>query len=830
MITDPSNINFQIAADFINYTNCSVFLTGKAGTGKTTFLKYIKTNTNKQLAVVAPTGVAAINAGGVTIHSFFQLPFTPFVPHLKGFSNEEALDKHQLISRSKISKERKKILQQLELLIIDEISMVRADVLDAIDTVLKHFRNNAQQPFGGVQVLYIGDLFQLPPVVKDNEWLLLAPHYASPFFFSSQVIQEKKPAYVQLEKIYRQKDEHFIEILNQVRNNQLNTWGNQLLHQQYQPNFEPPLHDTFITLTTHNNKADAINAIAIEKLTTPTFTFKAVVENDFTEKIYPADEILHLKLGSQVMFLKNDIDKKYFNGKIGIIESIDDENISVLCKDETQPIKVEKYTWENIRYTLNKQTQKVEEEVVGTFTQYPLRLAWAITIHKSQGLTFEKAMIDAGQAFAAGQVYVALSRCTTLSGIVLTSKITSKSLSTDQRIVDYAAQQQSTPLPIALQREKHEYQTTLLLQLFNLEKINTDANQLQVNIQLVASSFNPETLPFLQHLQQLIKQVNEVAIKFEIQLKQLFDAHTTPENNEPLQLRIKKAAEYFNSQLAMILNVIQTSPASTDSKQHATLYNEMLLQLFHSILQQKNAIASCINGFNITTYQQQKSALVLPKLNINAYAATSNNININMPHAALFKQLKQLRDGLCKKNNLAIYLIANTQTLQELTTYLPQNVAELKQISGFGEAKIEKYGLLFLDIIQRYCNEQGLISSIHEKAAKRVRKEKNATTQTNTKEVSFNLYNEGKTIAEIAATRGFSVGTIQGHLVHYIALGLIPVEDLLSATKIKLIQSSLAEFDTTLGLGLLKEKLGQDISYGEIKMVMASMKLTAKES
>ena len=826
MTTDPSNINFQLAADFINYTNRSVFLTGKAGTGKTTFLKHIKQHSIKQMAVVAPTGVAAINAGGVTIHSFFQLPFSTFIPQTRGFKKDDSLDKHQLIGRLKISSERRKIFQQLELLVIDEISMVRADVLDAIDAVLQHFRNNFVEPFGGVQVLFIGDLLQLPPVVKEEEWSLLSPYYETPYFFSSKVIQQKTPAFVQLEKIYRQKDERFINVLNQVRNNELNQSGYDILHQQYNPNFQNPKEDSYITLTTHNHKADTINVEELVKLKVPIFTYKAAIEQDFSEKMFPADETLQLKLGSQVMFIKNDADKakRYYNGKIGIIESIEDEKIMVLCKGETEAIEVKKHRWENIRYSLNKQSQKLEEDVVGSFTQYPLRLAWAITIHKSQGLTFEKAIIDAGQAFAPGQVYVALSRCTSLTGMVLLSKITTNSLSVDQRIIDYSAQQQNTPLPETLQREKHDYQSTIVSRLFDFTPIKKQTASFQQMLQEIAPYFNAEAISFADTLHEKMEQLNEVAIKFNFQLQQLSAQQTLPENNTALQERLKKAAIYIEQQLQEITQFILSSPATTDSKQHATTFNELLEEIFVVLSAKQNGIASCINGFNVETFHQQKNKYILAKFSVNAYASTTNYKKTDGPNPLLYMQLKEMRDTLCDKHNLAIYMVANAATLNELATYLPQNLQELKKITGFGEAKIKKFGLLFIDIIQRYSNERNLTSLIHEKPMKDVKKEKSTTAKPNTKEASYTLFKEGKTIIEIATIRGFAAATIEAHLTHYIEEGFLDIEALVSADKIALIQPLLKTHDTTLGLTLIKEKLGEAVSYGEIKMVQASIK------
>ena len=387
MQTIERNEIFDLAYRFVTETSENIFLTGKAGTGKTTFLKYLKENATKNIVVAAPTGVAAINAGGVTLHSLFQLPFHPFLPTRK--------HKDELLAKIRYNKQRQQLLRKMEVLVIDEISMVRCDVMDAIDTILRSIRRNYDTPFGGVQLLCIGDLHQLPPVAQNHEWSILQEYYTTPFFFFCLSIKEEMPLMIELNKIYRQKEDSFVRLLNKVRNNQMDADDFEDLHMRYDPLFSPIPNEKYITLTSHNKQAAEINQRKIENLFTPPFTFKADVEEDFPEHAFPAEAELVLKEGAQVMFLKNDIvAKRYFNGKIGVVNLLEKDKIIVDC--DGIEIEVGKETWENTRYTLNRADGKLEQETLGTFTQYPLRLAWAITIHKSQGLTFEKVMIDAG--------------------------------------------------------------------------------------------------------------------------------------------------------------------------------------------------------------------------------------------------------------------------------------------------------------------------------------------------------------------------------------------------------------------------------------------------
>lgn len=826
------SISFQLAADFINFTNRSLFLTGKAGTGKTTFLKYIRAHTHKQTAVLAPTGVAAINAGGATIHSFFQLPVSPFIPERKGFnfSGAEAMDKHSLPGRIKLNTEKRKILQQLELLIIDEISMVRCDLLDAVDLVLRYFRNRNNEPFGGVQVLLIGDMYQLPPVVPNDEWELLSQFYSSPFFFSSRVMEQQLPAYIQLDKIYRQSDAEFIYLLNQVRNNEMDEAAVELLHTRYQPAFQWQKDHGYIILTTHNYKADATNTDELNKLDGQLFSFKASITGEFYEKSYPADETLLIKVGAQVMFIKNDKEqsKRFFNGKIGTVEKIEEEKIFVRCKNEPFAIEVKKEVWQNFRYTLNKSTERLEEEELGAFTQFPLRLAWAITIHKSQGLTFEKAVIDAGAAFAPGQVYVALSRCTSLQGIVLLSRINTRSLHSDERIVQFA-NKQTKPLELQQQLKdaRLEYKQKILLQLFDFSDAIKNCNDLIVCTQEHAVSFNAETVSWLNDLQTRMEALQEIAKKFQAQLQHLLNQFPSPETDAALQQRIGAAAQYFSTHLKNLLDHLHNSPAIADSKLHALEYNEYLKQIFSVLAMKHHLMTASKDGFSIEIFQEQKNKFIVPQFSVNAYAGAAPYKRADSPHPTLHRQLRILRDEICSKENMPVYLVAGSKTIDEMAQYLPQTLEELIKVSGFGEAKIRRFGQQFLDVIIKYCTEKNLASTIKEKNPKRQKKEKTAT-KIDTKLETYKLYKEGRSIAEIAKQRNFTVQTIEGHLSHYVQQGEIKIDDLVSREKIILIEPLAKNFEGS-SITPIKAKLGNDISFGEIKLVIASLKYEQKK-
>lgn len=569
----------NLAWRFISETNTSVFLTGKAGTGKTTFLRKLRELTPKRMVVLAPTGVAAINAQGQTIHSFFQLPFGPLVPGAETAERKKHF---------RMSQEKKDLIRTLDLLIIDEISMVRADLLDAIDAELRKYRDR-YKPFGGVQLLLIGDLQQLPPVTKESEWALLAPQYQSPWFYASHALQQLQYVTIELQHIYRQQDADFIEILAKIRDNRLDAPALQSLNARSIPQFTPPEGEDWIRLTTHNRMAQEYNDHQLALLTTPLHTFRARIERTFPETNYPADPSLTLKEGAQVMFIKNDPSgaRAYYNGKIGVVHDITDEGIVVYSKEDDSYIGVQPVTWENTRYTLDPETQEIREEVEGTFTQYPLRLAWAITIHKSQGLTFQHAVLDINSSFAHGQVYVALSRCRTLEGLVLSRPLTPTSVITDQSIAHYINEQLTAVSPHLQQQLPQltlNYYESLLAELFDFQPLLFALQDLTRVVEEYLYAQHPHLLARLKAAVPLAEQqLVAVSQQFRAQRQQMMASMThdsLPMTHAALQQRLQAAIAYFVPKTDEILSpVLALTSVAIDNKTVSTRYNNSLTNL-----------------------------------------------------------------------------------------------------------------------------------------------------------------------------------------------------------------------------------------------------------
>lgn len=534
---------------FINQTQRSIFLTGKAGTGKTTLLREIIKTTHKNTVVVAPTGIAALNAAGVTIHSMFQLPFAGFVPDniSPHFSDHVKFEtKSTLLRHFKMSGLKKSVIRNMELLIIDEVSMLRADLLDAIDFTMQSIRKKST-PFGGVQVVYIGDLLQLPPVINDEEWNILKKYYKGKFFFHSHVVQSSPPVYIELSKIFRQSESSFISILNNLRNNQITKLDLMNLNAYVKPDFDSMANPGYITLTTHNHKADAINQQSLLDLKGKLLAYLPEIVGDFPDKIYPVEARLELKVGAQVIFVKNDLsfDKQYYNGKMGVVQALSAEEILVNFPEENTTIAVEKYEWQNIRYTVNETTKEIEEEVIGTFVHYPIKLAWAITVHKSQGLTFDKAAIDVSQVFLPGQAYVALSRLRSLDGLILLSPLQMNGISSDQDVMNYAANRaDENKLANTLQIETLNFLHSNLKNTFDWSALAQEWRNHQFSYnQKSEISEKTKHAAWAKSCSETVSELLDPARKFLIQLDKLFEAEVVDINY--VSERILAAYDYF---------------------------------------------------------------------------------------------------------------------------------------------------------------------------------------------------------------------------------------------------------------------------------------------
>ena len=565
---DNTNVKFNEAAELVHTTDKLVYLTGKAGTGKTTFLKYIKETTDKNTVVLAPTGVAAINAGGVTIHSFFQIPFGPFVPNDSRLRTNAtgSENKETIYTTFKYSEDKRKIIQNLELLIIDEISMVRADMLGVIDKILGVVRQKPYLPFGGVQVILIGDTFQLPPIADNDQWRILSQFYKTPFFFSSKVIEQNTPLYIELKKIYRQNEQEFIDLLNRVRVNQVSQNDLSILNAKYNPSFSGNGND-YIILATHNNIVNETNLTKLNKLETELFTYEANITGIFPDKNKPTDHFLKLKVGAQIMFVKNDTgeNKRYYNGKIGKIKALQKSSIIVIFDNETE-VEVERTEWSNIKYTYDKKQKKIVEEIIGTFEQFPIRLAWAITVHKSQGLTFEKVIADLGRAFTSGQVYVALSRCTSFNGLMLKTQLNNNAIKTDPRVIEFAKNETpGTLVTEQLNTGKADFYYKKAREYFGKGKIKTafeffkkalkfrndiDTEYFEKFIAIQGKrlfNFKQKNVSLKEKLQLTNYELSEAKECIEIQTQKLTDKSTNiSEQNLSIELLSNKNIEFEN--------------------------------------------------------------------------------------------------------------------------------------------------------------------------------------------------------------------------------------------------------------------------------------------
>lgn len=749
-ILEETSMPAEIAAKFVNYTSKHVFLTGKAGTGKTTFLRKLIKLTHKKALIVAPTGIAAINASGVTIHSLFQLPFGAYLPDAAGalineninfnFNTSKTLVKHMNMQGNK-----RRMLQELELLVIDEVSMLRADMLDAIDFALRYVRRNRNLPFGGVQLLFIGDLHQLPPVVKNDEWRIMAKFYKSIYFFDALALQNNPPVYIELDKIYRQDDAVFIDLLNNLRNNKITPEDTALLRQHFKQDFKPSADDNYITLTTHNNKADSINRERLTQLKTKSYFFEAKVQGEFNEYAYPNDKSLELKVGAQVMFIKNDMtaEKRYYNGKIGVVHHIEKDIIEIELPEDKVVIQISPYTWENVKYKLDEATNEIKENVAGSFIQYPIKLAWAITVHKSQGLTFDKAIIDVGDAFAPGQAYVALSRLRSLNGLVLTSHLRDSGLQQDQNVHYFSKTKQ--PSEVLHEQISVESYTFIRSYLFAAFDLNLIRYYLKEHSQTFDKSENKSAKQKHEDWTNTVyadfQKITATADTFVNQLKNLFSEQTeyTLFN---VSKRVEAALKYFNPLVKEISDRFLAQIEAVKEEKQIKTYVTELLEL------------------EILVYEQLKK---------------------------MHKSKALLQALIAGKE----FSKADTEALLN-TSERNQQLQKAIQLKG----------------------ETLKVKSAVEKKKKE--------PKIDTKLVSFELYEQGKSLGEIAKERGFSVGTIEGHLAYYVSTQQLDVTKLVKPNKIRNITDAV-ESQKTKSMATIREFLGKDYSFGEIKMVLASL-------
>lgn len=746
---EETSMSAEIAAKFVNYTSKHVFLTGKAGTGKTTFLRKLIKLTHKKAVICAPTGIAAINASGVTIHSLFQMPFGAFFPDAAGniinqditfnFNTPRTIVKHLNMQGNK-----RRMIQELELLIIDEVSMLRADMLDAIDFTLRYIRRNRNVPFGGVQLLFIGDLHQLPPVVKNDEWRVMSGFYKSIYFFDALALQNNPPVYIELDKIYRQDDAVFIDLLNNLRNNKITAEDNALLKQHFKQDFKPLADENYITLTTHNNKADTINRERLTQLKTKSHFFEAKINGEFNEYAYPNDKSLELKVGAQIMFIKNDMtpEKRYYNGKIGVVHHIEKDKIEIELPDEKIIFQISAYTWENVKYKLNEATNEIDENVAGAFIQYPIKLAWAITVHKSQGLTFDKAIIDVGDAFAPGQAYVALSRLRSLKGLVLTSHLRESGLQQDKNVHYFS----TTKKPTEVLNEEISLESYTFIQeyLFGAFDLNIIRYYIKEHLQTFDKGEKSTKQHYDDWTMELYRDFQKIAATadtFINQLKGLF-AQQTEYTLFNVSKRVEAALKYFSPLIKGI--------------------SDKFLAQIELVKEEKQ----------IKTYLTELLELEI----------------------LVYEQLKKIH-----KSKALLQAIIDGKEFSRADTEALLNSAER------------------MAQLQKAIQLKGVALKVKSATEKKKKEPK-----TDTKLISFELYQQGKTLEEIAKERNFSVGTIEGHLAYYVATQQLDVTKLVKANKIKNIANAV-ESQKSKSMGVIRDFLGKDYSFGEIKMVLASL-------
>ena len=725
------NSELALAWQFIENTGTHLFLTGKAGTGKTTFLRKLKRESPKRMVVIAPTGIAAINAGGVTIHSFFQIPFAPYVPESSFSTNGQAT------YRFRFGKEKINIIRSMDLLVIDEISMVRADLLDAVDEMLRRYRDR-HKPFGGVQLLMIGDLQQLAPVVKDEEWQMLKKYYDTPYFFSSRALKQTEYCTIELKTVYRQSDGAFLDLLNRIRENHCDPQVLEALNRRYLPDFQPRKEEGYIRLVTHNYQAQRINNYELEQLPGRSYAFRATIDGKFPEYSYPTDELLELKKGAQVMFVKNDSsgEHRYYNGMIGEITDLSADSIEVRAKDSTATFLLQEEEWANAKYVLDEESKEIVEDIEGTFRQFPLKLAWAITIHKSQGLTFERAIIDASSSFAHGQTYVALSRCKTLEGLVLSAPLSAKAVISDRAVDRFTEEaRRNEPDEDRFHSLQRTYFHELLSGLFDFRPLE---QSLQRYVRLIDEHlyklYPKQLAAYKAEAERFHEKVVIVAQKFGMQYNRLIDAAQNYATDETLQERIAAGAGYFKKEMEpQYLVLIKERVLATDNKELKKQLNTAKEELNTLFLLKDDLLAYVIaHGFRTAEYLRQKAILSIGDSALSGKEdlkrrglldAVEKNIRerkkkesatpaVQVPsdvlHPELYDRLVAWRNSEASRLGLPVYTVIQQKAIFGISNLLPADKAMLVRIPYFGKKGVEKYGDIILEMVHGYRKEKGL--------------------------------------------------------------------------------------------------------------------------
>ena len=686
---------YDFAKDIILNTDTTLFVTGRAGTGKTTLLRYVAESSQKNTVVVAPTGIAAINAGGVTIHSFFKLPFAPFIPSV--------IEAKKLIAGQKMRAEFRSVIRSVDMIIIDEVSMLRADILDAIDVVLRHYRNS-KFPFGGVQMVFFGDMYQLPPVCVNDEWFILKDYYSTPYFFSAKVFEKQEIVCLELDKIFRQRDADFVEILNQVRNNNISKENFNRLNDRYNPDFDLENNPDFVVLTTHNAVSDDINESRLIDIDSKTFIFDAAIKGDFPEYLYPVEQQIVLKKGARVMFTANDHinpERLYYNGKMGTVVELEDNNVYVTCDGEDDPIQVNYETWENNTFSYNRKENSVDVKTIGTFTQLPLRLAWAITIHKSQGLTFQKVAIDAANSFTSGQVYVALSRCTSLDGIVLLSPINSNSIMVDSRIQRFSKNNFNEDLlPDFVNRKKRDTLCNMLIKLFSFNLLEVAVLDLKGYVTEFRADFSDYTPEMVENFLSIVQDLSDVGTRFAVQLRKITNAN----DFSLLNSRVNDAKKYFLQRLETLEKAMDITNVSTKKKERANKFSKFLNEVNKNLQETLFFLKNLDDDISVEQFYMLRHEFVVEKVNYNVYEEEKEDANEQTVDseliAVIYSKLMAWRNNLAKELDIPSYLIFKKDTIMEMAQKMPDTKDKLLKINGVGKVKAGKYGQQCIDIIK----------------------------------------------------------------------------------------------------------------------------------